>query len=89
MELDAADFPSFVAVTQGFNSDMVKKRWPEMRAFFKTFVENGAKLPGPAQKALEAAEKAEAEPVKAEETKDAPKPDAAKEPAPEKKAENK
>ena len=51
---EAVDFPSFVFVTQGFNSEMVKKRWPDMRAFLKKCEENGAKLPPAVKKALDA-----------------------------------
>ena len=53
---DAVDFPSFVVVTQGFNSEMVKKRWPDMRAFLKTCADNGAKLPPAVKKAIDAKE---------------------------------
>ena len=51
---EASDFPSFVVVTQGFNSDLVKRRWPDMRSFLKTCAENGAKLPPAVKKALDA-----------------------------------
>ena len=73
---EAADYPSFVYVTQGFTSDLVKKRWPDMKAFLKTCGENGAKLPPQVKKALEA-DKSGAAPAEAPKV-DAPKVDATK-----------
>jgi hypothetical protein len=67
---EAADFPSFMALTVGFNSQIVKERWPGMQDFLKQCYDNGVPIP-PALKA-----KFEAKPAG-----DAPgKPDAEKAP---------
>ncbi|MEI6232885.1 MAG: hypothetical protein WCT04_07530 [Planctomycetota bacterium] len=50
---DASEFPAFVYITQGFKSDMVIKRWPDMKAFLKSCAENGAKLAPAVKKGLD------------------------------------
>ncbi len=73
---DASEYPSFVVVTQnGFSSELVKKRWPDMKAFLKTCAENGVKLAPAVKKAIEASDAGTSQP-------DAPKTDAPKTDAP-------
>ncbi|HLX65117.1 MAG TPA: hypothetical protein VKX17_27860 [Planctomycetota bacterium] len=73
---DAAEYPEFVAVTQGFNSDLVKKRWPNMKSFLKSCYDNGAVMPSTLKKKFETDTQPDATKT------DAAKPDATKPEAP-------
>ena len=43
--VEAADYPSTEALIVGFNSQIVKERWPGMKEFLKQCYDNGAPMP--------------------------------------------
>lgn len=54
---DAAEFPEFVAMTIGFESNYVKDHWPNMKDFLNDCYKNGAKMPAKMKELLEEKEK--------------------------------
>jgi len=65
---EAADYPEFLSITAGFNSRLVKEKWPDMEAFLNKCYDNGAQRPKIGAK--------KEEPKKEEQKPDEKKPDA-------------
>jgi len=80
---EAVDYPAFIALTAGIESDIVKARWADMKEFLKECYANGAKLPTKLIQDLNLGDAKAAEPKPDEKKEgDAPKPDAPKADAP-------
>jgi len=57
---DAVEFPEFVAMTASLDAQIVKERWPSMKAFLQDCYKNGAKQPERMKEILSAEPKPQA-----------------------------
>jgi hypothetical protein len=78
---NAAEFPTFIAITAGLDSKKVKENWPTMREFLKQCAEKGVKLPQAVVDKLKDDVKPAPGDVKPDEKKDAPADQKPTEPA--------